>query len=38
MKYYSAMNKNEVLPLVTAWMELEYSMFSETSQPKTNTI
>ena len=30
--YYSAIKKKEILPLVTAWMDLEGIMFSEISQ------
>ena len=32
MEYYSAERKKELLPSVTAWMELESIMLSETSQ------
>ena len=32
MEYYSAINKNEILPFVTMWMELEGIMVSESSQ------
>ena len=32
-EYYSAVkNKNEILPLATTWMDLEYNMLSEISQ------
>ena len=31
MKYYSAIKENEVLPLVTTWMDLEGIMPSEIS-------
>ena len=37
MEYYSAI-KNEILPFVTTWMDLESIMLSEISQRKTNTI
>ena len=30
--YYSASQRKEILPLVTAWMNLGYIMLSETSQ------
>ena len=30
-EYYSAIKKNEILPLATMWMELEGIMLSETS-------
>ena len=32
MEYYSAINKNEILPSVTTWMDLEGIMLSEISQ------
>ena len=32
MDYYSAIKKNEILPLATMWMELEGIMLSEISQ------
>ena len=32
MEYYSAIKKNEILPLVRTWMNLEGIMLSETSQ------
>ena len=38
MEYYSAIKKNEILPLATTWMELEGIMLSEVSQRKTNII
>ena len=38
MEYYSAIKKNEILPFVTTWMDLEGIMLSEISQTKTNTI
>ena len=38
MEYYSAMKKNEILPLAMMWMELEGIMLSEVSQRKANTI
>ena len=31
MEYYSAIKKNEILPLATTWMELEGIMLSEIS-------
>ena len=36
MEYYSAIKKNEILPLATTWMELEGIMLSEISQRKKN--
>ena len=38
MKYYSAIPKNEILPFVAIWMDLETIMLSEISQRKTNTV
>ena len=38
MEYYSVMKKNEILPFVTLWMELEYIMLSKITQRKTNII
>ena len=38
MEYYSAVKKNEILPFVTTWMDLEGIMLSEISQTKTNTV
>ena len=32
MEYYSAINKNEILPFATMWMKLEDIMLSEISQ------
>ena len=32
MEYYSAIKKNNILPLLTAWMNLEGIMLSEISQ------
>ena len=34
MEYYSAIKKNEILPFVTTWMDLEGIMLSEISQRK----
>ena len=36
MKLYSAINKNEVLPFVTTWIDLENVMSSEISQAEKN--
>ena len=38
MEYYSAIQKNEILPFATMWMELEGITLSEISQRKTNII
>ena len=32
VKFYMAVKKKELLPFVTAWMDLEYIMLSEISQ------
>ena len=32
MEYYSAIKKNEILPFITTWMDLEGIMLSEISQ------
>ena len=32
MEYYSAIEKNEIMPLETTWMELETLILSEVSQ------
>ena len=37
MDYHSAIKKSEIVPFVTAWMDLEGIMLSEISQRKTNT-
>ena len=37
MEYYSAIKKNEILPLAATWMDLENIMLSEIGQRKTNT-
>ena len=34
MEYYMAIKKNEILPFVTAWMDLDGIRLSETSQPE----
>ena len=38
MEYYSAIKKNEILPLAAPWMELENAILSEGSQTKTDII
>ena len=32
MEYYSAIKKNEIMPLITTWMDLEIIVLSEESQ------
>ena len=34
MEYYSAIKKNEILPFIATWMELQGMMLSEISQRK----
>ena len=36
MEYYSAIKKNEIMPFAATWMDLEITILSEASQPKTN--
>ena len=38
MEYYSAIKKNEVMPFITTWMDLEIITLNEVSQRKTNII
>ena len=38
MKYYSAIKRNEILPFVTTWVDLDGIMLSEINQRKTNTM
>ena len=37
MEYYSVIKKEEIMPLVATWMNLEIIILSEISQTKTNT-
>ena len=37
-EYYSAINKNKIMPFAAAWMELETLILSEVRKRKTNTI
>ena len=36
MEYYSAIKKNEIMPLAATWMDLEIIILSEVSERKTN--
>ena len=36
MEYYSEIKKNEIMPFVETWMDLEIIILSEVSQTKTN--
>ena len=38
MEYYSAMEKNEILPVVATWMDLENAMLSEISQTEIKIV
>ena len=38
MVYYSAIKRNEILPLATTWMELKSIMLSKTSQSEKISI
>jgi len=38
MEYYSAIKKNEIMPFVATWMDLEIIILSEVRKRKTNTI
>ena len=36
MEYYSAIKKNETMPLIATWMQLEIFILSEVSQKEKN--
>ena len=36
--YYSALKRNEILPLTATWMDLKNIRLNEISQRKTNTV
>ena len=38
MEYYSAIKKNEIMPLATAWMDLQTFILSEVRQRNTNIL
>ena len=38
IEYYSTVKKNEIMPSVATWMDLEIIILSEVSQRKTNII
>ena len=38
MEYYSAIKKNEMMPFVPTWINLEMIILTEVSQTKTNKI
>ena len=35
IEYYSAIKRNEIMPIVATWMDLEIIILSEVSQGKT---
>ena len=37
-EYYSAIKRNEILPFVTTWIDLEDIRLSELSRIKTNSV
>ena len=38
VEYYSAIKKNEMMPFVATWIDLEIVILSEVRQRKTNII
>ena len=36
MEYYSAIKKDEIMPFMATWMDLEIVILSEVSQTETN--
>ena len=38
MEYYSAIEKNEIMPFATTWVDLEIIILTKVSQTKTNII
>ena len=38
MEYYSAIEKNEILPFATTWMDLDNIMLNGINQSETNII
>ena len=36
MEYYLAITRNEIMPFVATWMDLEIVILTEVSQTKTN--
>ena len=38
MEYYSVIKRNEIVPFVATWMQLEIIILSEVRQRKTNII
>ena len=38
IEYYSAIKKDEIMPITETWIQLEILVLSEVRQRKTNTI
>ena len=38
MEYYSAIKRNEIIPVASTWMDLEIVILSEGSQTKINIL
>ena len=38
MEYYSAIEKNKIMPFAATWMHLEIIILNEVRKRKTNTI
>ena len=38
MEYFSAIKRNEIVPFVAKWMDLEIIILSEVDQTETNII
>ena len=38
IEYYSAIKKNEIMPLAATWMDLKIVISGEVSQTKTNVM
>ena len=38
MEYYSAIKRNEIMPFVAPWMELEMTILSQTEKDKHQII
>ena len=38
IEYYSAIEKNKIMPLARTWMDLEIIILSKVRKKKTNTI
>ena len=38
MEYYSAIEKNEIMPVAAVWVDMEIIILSEVTQRKTNII